>query len=44
MFFFGNRMRLVRNAQEQGLTARLRALFEKKTGWQGTNPVTSEQR
>jgi cell division protein FtsA len=44
MIFYGNRMRLVRNAQEQGLTARLRALFEKKTGWQGTNPVTSEQR
>jgi len=44
MIFYGNRMRLVRSAQEQGLAARLRTLFAKKTGWPGTNPVTSEHR
>jgi hypothetical protein len=36
-------MRLARSAQEQGFTAKLRALFAKKTGWQGTNAVTSDQ-
>jgi len=44
MIFYGNRMRLARSAHEQGFTAKLRALFEKKTGWQGTNAVTSDQR
>jgi cell division protein FtsA len=44
MIFYGNRMRFARSAHEQGFTARLRALFEKKTGWQGTNAVTSDQR
>jgi cell division protein FtsA len=44
MIFYGNRMRLARSAHEQGFTAKLRALFERKTGWQGTNAVTSDQR
>ena len=44
MIFYGNRMRLARSAQEQGFTAKLRALFAKKTGWQGTNAVTSDHR
>jgi len=44
MIFYGNRMRLVRNAQEQGFAARLRTLFAKKAGWPGTNTVTSEHR
>ena len=44
MIFYGNRMRQVRSAQEQGFAAKLRALFARKTGWQGTNPVTSDQR
>ena len=44
MIFYGNRMRLARGAQEQGLTARLRALFAKKTAWQGTNAGTSDHR
>jgi cell division protein FtsA len=44
MIFYGNRMRLARSAHDQGFTAKLRALFEKKTGWQGTNAVTSEHR
>ena len=44
MIFYGNRMRLARSASEQGFTAKLRALFEKKTGWQGTNAVTSDHR
>jgi cell division protein FtsA len=44
MIFYGNRMRLARSAHEQGFTAKLRALFEKKTGWQGINAVTSDQR
>jgi len=44
MIFYGTRMRLARSVHEQGLTAKLRALFEKKTGWQGTNAGTSEPR
>jgi cell division protein FtsA len=44
MIFYGNRMRLARSAQEQRFTARLRALFAKKAGWQGTNAVTSDHR
>ena len=44
MIFYGHRMRLARSAHDQGFTAKLRALFEKKTGWQGTNAVTSEHR
>ena len=44
MIFYGNRMRMARSAQEQGFTARLRALFAKKTGWPVTNPATSDQR
>ncbi len=44
MIFYGNRMRLARSAQEQGFTARLRALFARKTGWPGTNAGTSDQR
>jgi len=43
MIFYGNRMRLARSAQEQGFTARLRALFARKTGWAGTNPATSDR-
>ena len=44
MIFYGNRTRQARRAQEQGITARLRALFARKTGWTGTNHVTSDQR
>jgi cell division protein FtsA len=44
MIFYGNRMRLARSAQEQGFTAKLRSLFARKTGWQGTNAGTSDQR
>jgi len=43
MIFYGNRMRMARSAQEQGFTARLRALFARKTGWPGTNPATSDR-
>ncbi len=43
MIFYGNRMRLARSAQEQGFTARLRALFGRKTAWPGTNPATSDR-
>ena len=44
MIFYGNRMRQARNAQEQGFTARLRALFARKNGVPGTNAVTSDHR
>ena len=44
MIFYGNRMRLARSVQEQGFTARLRALFARKAAWPGTNGVTSGHR
>ena len=43
MIFYGNRMRLARNAPEQGFAAKLRSLFARKTAWQGTNTATSDQ-
>jgi cell division protein FtsA len=44
LIFYGNRMRLARSAHDQGLTARLRALFARKAAMPGTNAGTSDPR